>query len=64
MNLLDYLTFWNDMPLAFWIWLWKIVLICSLALFGCMAVWVTIGGYFDVKRLFKTITESHQKEQR
>jgi hypothetical protein len=62
MNLVGHLMFWNDLPLVFWIWLWKIVLIGSLALFGCMAVWVTIGGYIDVKRLFKTISESHREE--
>ena len=62
MNLFGYLMFWNDLPLVFWIWLWKIVLIGALALFGCMAVGVTIGGYFDVKRLFRTISESHREE--
>lgn len=64
MNLCGYLMFWNDLPLVFWISLWKVVLIGSLALFGCIAVWVTIGGYFDVKRLFRTISESHREESR
>ena len=51
------------MTLTFWIYLWKIVLIGSLALFGGLAVWVTIGGYYDIKRLFATITESHEKDE-
>ena len=48
--------------MAFWILLWKIVLIGSLCLFGGMAVWVTIGGFFDIKRLFARIAESHEEE--
>ena len=49
--------------MAFWIMLWKIVLIGGMALFGGMAVWVTIGGARDIKRLFERIKESHQEEQ-
>lgn len=52
-----------SLPLEFWIVLWKIVLIGGLALFGSMAVWVTIGGYYDIKRLFKRIAESHEEEE-
>ena len=49
-------------PLSFWIVLWKIVLIGALVLFGSMAVWVAIGGFFDIKRLFARIAESHEQE--
>ena len=52
----------NVLPLSFWILLWKIVLIGGLLLFASMAVWVTIGGFFDIKRLFARIAESHQQE--
>ena len=52
-----------SLPLDFWIVLWKIVLIGALILFGSMAVWVTIGGVFDIKRLFQRIAESHQEEK-
>ncbi len=52
-----------SLPLQFWIVLWKIVLIGGLILFGSMAVWVTIGGAFDIKRLFARITESHKREE-
>ena len=48
--------------MTFWIYLWKTVLIGAMALFGGMAVWVTIGGYFDIKRLFASVAESHQKD--
>jgi hypothetical protein len=51
-----------SIPLEFWIVLWKTVLIGGLVLFGSMAVWVTIGGVFDIKRLFQRIAESHRQE--
>ena len=51
------------LPLEFWIVLWKVVLIGGLILFGSMAVWVTIGGVFDIKRLFQRIAESHEQER-
>ena len=52
-----------SLPLDFWITLWKIVFIVGVVLFGSLAVWVTIGGFFDIKRLFKTIAESHQQQE-
>ena len=57
-----YLLLAFRLPLEFWIILWKIVLVAALALFSGMAVWVTIGGFFDVKRLFQRIDESHQED--
>jgi len=52
----------ESLPLEFWIVLWKIVLIGGLILFASMAVWVTIGGVFDIKRLFQRIAESHRQD--
>jgi len=52
-----------SLPLEFWIVLWKIVLIGGVCLFGGMAVWVTIGGAFDIKRLFARIRASHEKQE-
>ena len=49
--------------MTFWIILWKITLIAGMTIFAFMAVWVTIGGYFDIKRLFARITESHRQEE-
>jgi len=46
----------------FWMTLWKIVLVVGLLLFAGMAVWVTIGGFFDIKRLLRSITERHQQD--
>ena len=46
--------------MTFWIYLWKTVLIGALALFGGMAVWVTIGGFKDIKTMLARIQEHHQ----
>jgi hypothetical protein len=63
MTTFGYLLLAAQIPLEFWIILWKIVLIGALLLFGGMAVWVTIGGFFDIKRLFRRIAESHEQQQ-
>lgn len=52
-----------SLPLDFWIVLWKIVLIGGCGLFGAMAVWVTIGGYYDIKRLFAQLAEAREQEE-
>ena len=52
-----------SLPLQFWVVLWKILLVGGLIVFGAMAVWVTIGGFLDIKRLFKRIAESHRQQQ-
>ncbi len=49
------------MTTNFWIVLWKIVLIGGLTLFSVMAVWVAIGGFFDVKRLFAQLNKEHEE---
>jgi hypothetical protein len=43
-----------------WMLLWKITFIVGVTLFAVMAVWVTIAGAKDIKRLFKRIEESHE----
>ena len=48
--------------MTFWIILWKIVLIVGVVSFAGMAVWVSIGGVFDIKRLFQRIEKQHQSE--
>ncbi|MCS1407944.1 MAG: hypothetical protein M2R45_01107 [Verrucomicrobia subdivision 3 bacterium] len=44
----------------FWILLWKGVFILTIWIFTGMAVWVTIGGFRDIKRLFARLKESDQ----
>ncbi len=51
------------MELQYWIILWKTVLIGGVSLFGAMAVWVTIGGYHDIKRLFAQMAEAREQEE-
>ena len=43
-----------------WMLLWKIVLIAGMILFGCMAVWVTIWGAIDVKKMLESIKSEHE----
>jgi hypothetical protein len=47
------------MSLEFWIWLWKLVLLAGVGLFAGLAIVVTIGGAFDIGRLFRTLRKSH-----
>ena len=49
--------------MTFWMMLWKVFLIGALVLFAGMAVWVTIGGVKDIKRLFQIIRQEHDKQK-
>ena len=43
-----------------WMLLWKIVLIAGIAMFGLLAVWVTIWGAFDIKKLLQSLNAEHE----
>ncbi len=45
-----------------WELLWKILLIAAVVLFGLLAVWVTVGGAADIKKLFARIRQSHEED--
>ena len=48
----------------FWINFWTAFFILSLVLFAGLAVTVTIGGFFNIRSLFKNLTgQSEQPEQ-
>lgn len=48
----------------FWINFWTGFFIVSLVLFAGLAIVVTIGGFFNIRSLFKNLTErSGQSEQ-
>ena len=48
----------------FWINFWTIFFVASLALFAGMAIVVSIGGFFNIRSLFKSLTEcSEQSEE-
>jgi hypothetical protein len=44
----------------FWIALWKVVFVFSLGIFAVMAVWVTVAGLGDIRKLFAAIEKSHR----
>jgi len=48
--------------MIFWILLWKAVFILGVMVFAAMSVWVTIGGYHDIKRLFERVEKGHHKQ--
>ncbi len=50
--------------MAFWIVFWKILFIVTLVLFAGLAVWVTIGGYFDIRRLFSDMDKANEAAAR
>ncbi len=40
-----------------WITLWKGIFILAVLVFAGMTVWVSIGGYHDIKKLFQRLKE-------
>jgi hypothetical protein len=48
--------------MAFWITFWGIVLALGLAAFSVLAVVVTVGGFADVKAMFRSIETHHEQE--
>jgi hypothetical protein len=49
--------------MTFWILLWKAQFIVCLTAFAGMSVWVTIGGWQDIKSLFRQLDQEHQKKE-
>ena len=47
----------------FWINFWTIFFIASLALFAGMAIVVSIGGFFNIRSLFKSLTERSEHSE-
>ena len=48
--------------MGFWMNLWTIVFFLSLLSFAGLAVVVSIGGFFNIKSLFKSLDEQHAKD--
>ena len=46
-----------------WIILWAVVLIVTSAIFAGLAIAVTVGGYFDLRALFKKVDQQHKLTQ-
>jgi len=46
-----------------WIKIWTFFFFLSLGLFACLSIVVTIGGFFNIKSLFKDLSETRQKAE-
>lgn len=49
------------MSLEYWMLLWKALFIAGVSMFAVLAVVVSIGGAFDIRRLFKTLYDDHTR---
>jgi len=48
--------------MSFWIGFWSFFFFLSVGIFAVLAVVVTIGGFFNVRSLFKSLKAGHEKE--
>ena len=46
-----------------WMLIWQVMLIVVLVFFIGMALWVTIGGFRELKQLFKKIEDQHCRSE-
>lgn len=46
----------------FWIDFWTIFFYASLAVFATLAVVVSIGGFFNIRSLFRSLTERTEQD--
>lgn len=49
--------------MQFWINLWTVVFFVSIALYAGLVVVVAIGGFFNIKSLFKTLAQETEPDQ-
>lgn len=45
----------------FWINFWTVFFMVSIVLFTILAVVVTIGGFFDIRSLFRSLSASSER---
>ena len=45
----------------FFIYFWSVFFLISLAVFAGLAMVVSIGGLFNIKSLFKSLTSQHKE---
>ena len=48
--------------MEFWIKFWAFFFFLSVAIFAILAVTVTIGGFFDIRALFKNLLAEHKDQ--
>jgi len=46
-----------------WQTLWTLLFFGSITLYAGMAVWVTIGGFRDIKTLFRRLSEDQSNDE-
>ena len=46
-----------------WLDFWTLLLVLTLLLFTVLAVVVAIGGFFDIRRMFRTLAKNEKKTQ-
>jgi len=44
-----------------WLGFWTALLVGGLLTYACLAVAVTIGGFKDIRRMFRALDEQHEK---
>jgi hypothetical protein len=44
-----------------WLTIWTVLLIAGVGAFAVMALVVTVGGFFDVRAMFRKIDQDHQQ---
>jgi hypothetical protein len=45
-----------------WLLFWKLLLIVAFSMFGVLAIVVAIGGFFDLRALFRSVDAQHDSE--
>lgn len=46
--------------MTFWVYLWGFVFVATVAIYGVMAVWVTVQGARDIKSMMADIRGRHE----
>lgn len=49
--------------MTLWMTFWKFFFVITLSLFAVMSVWVTIGGFADIKKLFRKMEEARNEQE-
>jgi len=47
-----------------WLLFWKLLLIVAFTMFGVLTIVVAIGGFFDIRALFKSVDAQHESDSR
>ena len=50
--------------MSFWTGFWTVFFFASLVLFSAVAGVVTIGGFLDIRSLFKSLTERREQSEK